>query len=233
VSPAGGDGGWVHLAQPMYEGMPRALPESDVRIVPQHIRTGPPESDVRITHLTLSTHVGTHIDAPLHFLPEGRSIDQYPAERFIGPGVVLDVAREGVVPLTRTEIEELDADVRAGDIVLFCFGYGRRFGTDEYRDHPYLDGDAAQWVVEHGVSMIGVDTTTPDLGGAHRPLDYPYPVHMTLLSNDVLIIEHLGPALTRLAGKRVEVMAVPLPVRGGDGAPASVVARPVDEVVGQ
>jgi arylformamidase len=225
VSPTAG---WVGLNQPIYEGMPRASERSAVRIEPEHlIGTGPPESAVRITHLTLSSHVGTHVDAALHFMPDGRSIDQYPVEAFTGAGVVIDVPREGVVPVTRDEVEVLDPDVREGDIVLFRFGYGSRFGTPGYADHPYLGEDTAHWLVERGVRMIGVDTPTPDLGGAHRPPGYAFPVHMILLSRDILIIEHLGPDLARLAGRRVEVVAVPMPVRGADGAPAAVLARPV------
>ena len=206
--------------------MPVASSKSQVRIEPEYLDDGPPSAAVRITHLTLSSHVGTHVDAALHFVPGGRSIDQYPAERFIGPGVVIDVPREGVVEVGRAEVEALAPDVREGDIVFFHFGYGARFGTPEYRNHPYLAEDTALWLVEKGVRMIGVDTTTPDLGGAHRPPGYHFPVHMALLPRDILIIEHLGPELGRLAGRRIEVMAVPVPIRGADGAPAAVVARP-------
>ena len=217
---------WVGLNQPLYEGMPRASERSEVRFEPEHLDDGPPEASVRITHLTLSSHVGTHVDAALHFIPGGRSIDQYPVEAFTGPGVVLDVAREGVVPVTRADVE--GADVREGDIVLFHLGYGHLFGTPGYADHPYLAADTADWLVEKGVRLIGVDTPTPELGGKHRPPGYPFPVHMTLLSRDILIIEHLGANLAQLAGHRVEVTAVPMPIRGADGAPASVLARVVE-----
>lgn len=224
-----GTGEWVDLSQPMYEDMPRAVPESEVCFTPQLLPTGPPGTKVRITNVLLSTHVGTHIDAALHFLPDGKAIEQYPVDAFVGPGIVIDARREGVVPVTLAEIEAMNPDVREGDIVFFCFGYGRRFGTEEYRDHPYLGDDLAVWLAERGVKMVGVDTTTPDLGGKHRPPDYPYPVHMTLLPRDILIVEHLGPRLEELAGRRVEINAVPLPIRGGDGAPAPVIARPVSD----
>jgi kynurenine formamidase len=220
--------GWVGLNQPLYEGMPRASECSAVRIEPEDlVGTGPPEAAVRTTHLTLSAHVGRNVDAALHFMPDGRSIDQYPVEAFTGPGVVIDAPREGVVPVTRDEVEALDPDVHEGDIVLFHLGYGHRFGTPGYADHPYLGEDTAHWLVERGVRMIGVDTSTPDLGGVHRPPGYPFPVHMILPSRDILIIEHLGAGLAQLAGQRVEVVAVPVPVRGADGAPAAVLARAV------
>lgn len=220
---------WVSLNQPIYEDMPRASERSVVRIEPEHLAgVSPPDAAVRITHLTLSSHVGTHVDAALHFMPGGRAIDEYPVSAFTGTGVVVDVPRDGVVAVTRNDMEALAPDVRDGDIVLFHLGYGHRFGTPGYADHPYLTEDTAEWLVERGVRMIGVDTPTPDLGGAHRPPGFGFPVHMALLGRDILIIEHLGANVARLAGERVEVVAVPMPVRGADGAPAAVLARPMD-----
>jgi kynurenine formamidase len=222
------DRGWVCLSQPIYEGMPAARTHGEVSIRVQHLPLGPPDAAARITHLSMATHVGTHVDAAVHFIPGGRSIDEYPQEAFTGPGTVLDVRREGVVTLGREELDVVGRDVRAGDIVLLHFGYGERFGDPGYYDHPYLSPDTADWFVERGVRMVGVDTVTPDMPGAHRPPDYDFPVHMALLSRDILIMENLGPALSGLAGRRLEVLAVPLPIRGADGSPVMAMAREVD-----
>ena len=75
--------------------------------------------------------------------------------------------------------------------------------------------------------MVGVDTITPDLPGAHRPADYHFPVHMRLLGAEVLIMENVGPGVAELVGRRVEVVAVPLPIRGADGSPVMALAREV------
>lgn len=221
------DAPWVGLSQPLYEGMPRARTHGDVSIRVEHVPGGPPGSAVRITHLGMATHVGTHVDAPVHFLADGRSIDQYPLEAFYGPGVVLDVRRDGVVALEADELEAVGQDVRPGDIVLLSFGYAERFGEPDYYDHPYLSEGAADWLLDREVRMVGVDTVTPDMPGAHRPADYAFPVHMKLLGRHVLIMENVGPGVAELAGKRVEVLAVPLPVRGADGAPVMALARQV------
>lgn len=219
------DATWVGLSQPLYEGMPSASTHGAMSVRVQNLPIGPPDAAVRITHIGMATHVGTHIDAPLHFIGGGRSIDQYPLEAFAGPGTVLDVCREGVVALEREELAAVGGDVREGDIVLLHFGYAERFGSPDYYDHPYLSDDAAAWMVERGVRMVGVDTVTPDMPGAHRPADYHFPVHMRLLARDILIMENVGPGVAQLAGKRLEILAVPLPIRGADGSPVMAMAR--------
>lgn len=182
-------------------------------------------SEISITSIAMSTHAGTHVDAARHFIPEGRTIDRYPLEAFHGPGVVLDVRREGVVSLSGDDIRSRRPKIRPGDIVLFCFGYAERYGHSDYARHPYLTADAADLMVELGVRMIGVDTLTPDLPHEARDSAFAFPVHHKLLGQDILIIENLGPGLAQLMGRRVEIYAVPVAVRGADGAPARVFAR--------
>lgn len=222
---------WVSLAQPLFEGMPRAAPHGDVRIwVDEHptgLRDCAP-TVARITHLEMAAHVGTHVDAANHFVAGGRTIDQYGIDHFSGPGVVLDVRRKGVVPLTAAELEEARPMVRQGDAVLLWFGYAERFSDQDYVDHPYLTPDAADWLLERGARLVGVDTVTPDMPGGHRPPGFDFPVHMRLLTPDVLIIENLGPGIAQLAGRRVDIAAAPFPIEGGDASPIAPVARVTD-----
>jgi arylformamidase len=219
---------WINLSQPLFNEMPRAQAHGDVSFWVDERRTDTTSGPVvtRITHMNMAAHVGTHVDAAIHFVPGGRTIDQYPQEAFTGPGVVLDVRRDGVVALGADELRAGGPEIRAGDIVLLYFGYAERFRDPGYVEHPYLATDAAEWLVDRGVRMVGVDTVTPDLPGEHRPPDFDFPVHMRLLSQDVLIMENLGPGLGRLAGRRVEVTAIPLAIEGGDAAPVVPIARP-------
>ncbi|MQA83850.1 MAG: hypothetical protein GEV03_04235 [Streptosporangiales bacterium] len=222
--------GWVNLSQPLFNGMPRAAAHGDVRIWvdERHMQTRAGPAVARITHLEMAAHVGTHVDAAIHFIPGGRTIDQYPAETFTGRGVVLDVRREGASPLGVDELRESDPAIEPDDIVLLWFGYAERFREPSYHEHPYLATDAAEWLVERGVRMLGVDTVTPDMPGARRPPDFDFPVHTRLLGRDILIIENLGPGLATLAGRRVEVMAVPFAIEDGDASPVVPLARPRD-----
>jgi arylformamidase len=218
---------WLDLAQPLFNGMARAQAHGDVSFwVDEHLRSGlagPPS--VRVTHLRMAAHVGTHVDAARHFIADGKTIDAYPPSFFMGPGVALDLRREGVVPVTADDLAGCTPTVQRGDIVLVYFGYAERFQDPSYHDHPYFTADAADWLLERGVRILGVDTVTPDLPGAHRPDSYDFPIHMRLLGNDVLIIENLGPNLSRLLGHRLHVLAVPFAIEGGDASPIIPLAR--------
>lgn len=181
---------------------------------------------ITITHMAMSAHMGTHVDAPRHFFSDGATIDEYPINRFQGPGVVVDVRRRGVLPVTPDELE--GADLREGDFVLFCFGYGEFFGTPTYAEHPYLSAEVANLLIERKVAAVGVDVLTPDMPEAARTAAFGWPVHHLLLRRDILIIENLNANLASLLGQRVHVTALPLAVRGADAAPARVTAIPLE-----
>src|SRR6185312_190939 len=96
-----------------------------------------------VTSLDVSSHLGTHCDAPYHFLEEGARIDELPFERFVGPGVVVDVT--GLAPRTPITWEHLAPAADAfgpGVIVLLRTGWDVHRASDRYFTHPYLDGDA-------------------------------------------------------------------------------------------
>jgi kynurenine formamidase len=214
---------WVDLSQPLFVGMPCAAALGEVNLrVDRLLLEDPHEtavSEVCITHLQMAAHAGTHIDAARHMITDGRTIDQYPLERFLGPAVVLDVRREGAVPLTADELRLAEPTIRRGDMVLLYFGYAERFRDDSYYLHPYLSNEAADFLVSRGVSILGVDTLTPDLPGPRRPPGFDFPVHARLLGNDILIIENLGVGLKRILRKRTLVLAAPLRIEGGDASP--------------
>lgn len=216
---------WYDLTQPFHAEMPHSasLPSPDMTTLRRVDEDG-----VNVQRYSAPTHVGTHVDAPRHFVPGGSTIDDYPLDKFTGSGVVLDLEREtaGEIPLRAVEeaAEELGG-IRAGDIVLIRTGWGRRFDDHEsYQRYPWLAADVADWLLERDVALLGVDTISPDRSRAMRPDDWDaYPHHRTLLPADVLIMEHLY--LEAVAGKRLEIVAFPLKLQGGDGAPVRVGAR--------
>jgi arylformamidase len=214
----------VDLSQPLFDGAPAGKPHG-VAAFPIDVLHQNCIDDVSITHMRMSAHVGTHVDAPRHFFPDGRTVDQYAVSRFVGEAVVLDLRREGIQPVTADELCAAGMEIKPGDFAFLYFGYAERFGRPEYHDHPYLSDDGADWLIEQGVGLLGVDTLTPDIPERARPKDFHFPVHRRLLGNDVLIIENLGPGLGTLAGERVRVVAAPLCILGADGAPVRVVAR--------
>lgn len=217
---------YVELSQPLFNGMPRAKAHGDVKFWVDRlcVNHAAGSLEVCITHVEMAAHVGTHIDAGRHFVSGAPTIDQYPLARFIGPAVILDVRREGVVPLTADELRKCRPSIQPGDMVLLYFGYADRFHDESYHPHPYLSNDAADFLVERRISILGVDTITPELPGPARPPGFDFPVHTRLLGNDILVIENLGLGLKEVLGRRVTVTAAPFRIEGGDASPIAPLA---------
>ncbi len=176
----------------------------------------------RVSALACSSHTGTHIDAPSHTEPAGRTIDAYPLEAFVFDARIVDcTGKEPRAPITA---EELPAVADGVDLIVCRTGWDRHWGTATYADHPYLTAQAAERCVEAGLS-IGVDTLNPDPtptpnASADEPTDFP--VHAAVLGADHFIIENL----TNLEGlDRVTLYAFPLALTDGDGSPVRAVAQ--------
>ncbi len=161
--------------------------------------------------VTLGTHTGTHMDAPIHMIVGGKTLDQFPVDAFVGRGRL-------IVLIDKTyDIGQVRAaDIQAGDVVLFRTGMSDLSGEPSYfSDYPAISEEIAQFLVEKRVKMVGVDACGPD----HDP----FPVHKILLGADVLILENLT-NLKTLEGKDFTVFALPLALED-DGAPARVIAE--------
>jgi kynurenine formamidase len=183
------------------------------------------DAALRATTVTVATHVGTHIEAPRHRFEDGAGIEAYPPERWLTEGYVAETDVSGLEAIEPGDLD-LPEWLGAGDALLVRTGWEERVGEDAYFDPPYLAVETAELLVERGLSWVGFDTPSPE-----RPSDIgadgsDYPVHATLLGNDVLVGEHLT-NLAGLVGERVEVVALPLHYVGSDAAHARIVARPV------
>lgn len=213
-------GGWFDLTQGLEPGMPKMpfIPEPRFEVLSE-LKDGKP----KLSRLHVCTHLGTHVDAPSHFVADGKNIDQFPLEHFLVEGVVWRVETG---PLEAVTLEALQgAPVRPGDALLLSTGWGEIYREPRYFQHPYLADEVARWAVEQGLRFVGVDFLTPDRPPALRGPSFHYPIHNTLLGHEVLIIENLT-GLRPLEGKRVELFAAPLLVKAAaEAAPARVFAR--------
>ena len=216
-----GDVDIVDLSQPISEAMAgwRGTDRAEVTMTEVPVAHSVPGARISATHLSMVTHAGTHVDAARHFFPDGKSIDEYDLRRFVCRGVALDVRREGPVQLTADELAAIDPGIRAGDAVLLYFGYAERYCDASYYDHPYLSGDAAEYLAERDISLLGADLITPDCPAHLRESPFPYPVHGTLLRRDILIVENLGPGLARVVGREFVFVMPPLKIPGADASP--------------
>jgi kynurenine formamidase len=179
--------------------------------------------------LRMSGHSGTHIDAPLHVFDELASIESFPVDRFVGPGIALGVRKEPNEPVDARDLElAAKGLLRAGDMVLLHTGWDRFYGDPSYlTDYPSLTLEAADWLIERQVRLVALDMLSPDLPPNRRAPDAQLVVHRRLLGNDVLIAENLT-GLAAVVGRRLQVYALPLKIAEGDGAPSRFCVEVLD-----
>jgi arylformamidase len=174
--------------------------------------------------LVLGTHIGTHADAPRHFVPGGCTIDEVPLESLIGPATVADFTRCN--PLHEIDTPELQQKLR-GKIpirLILRTGWSEYFGNMKfYNEYPFLSENAALWLVENGVRLIAMDTPSPDNPTHSRGTPKDSPNHKVLLGAGVVLVEYLA-NLKSLSAPEVELIVMPLRLRGCDGSPARCVA---------
>jgi kynurenine formamidase len=221
---SGAFGAWVDLSHRITEELSRApiFPQPKIRKIMTI-----PEQPLNLTEMHMVCHHGTHVDAPCHFIAGGPAMDEVPLDRLYGPAVVWHLPVDALGVVEPKHLEAATPRVEPGDMVLLDTGWAQYVNTGKYEDHAALSPEAAAWFVEQGVKLVGIDCSTPDLTAHRRPPDFDWPVHHILLSRGTLIAEHVT-NLEGFRGKRVEAMFMALGIAGSDGAPARVVARPLD-----
>lgn len=138
-----------------------------------------------ITEMHFQTSIGTYLDAPSHRFPGARDISELDLTELIADGVVVDVRdRDPYEPVDEAVLPR-DVDL-SGKAVLFEFGWDSHWGTDQYREYPYLSESVIDRLVSEDVSLVGVDTINID---DNRNPDRP--AHTTLLEEEILIVENL------------------------------------------
>ncbi len=186
-------------------------------------------ANTNMSAIRISSHTGTHVDAPVHVIDGLRTIDQLGVDRFVGPGVALTIQKAANETIAASDLEAAGARlVRRGDMVLLHTGWDQYFGQEAYlTEFPALTMDAADWLLDRGVRLLALDMLSPDLPTNRRAPDAGLPVHKRLLGNDVLIAENLT-GLAAVAGHRLRVYALPVKIGAGDGAPARITAELAD-----
>lgn len=175
--------------------------------------------------ISIGTHTGTHIDAPLHFVKGGRSIDQVPLDLLIGKVSIIDfssLAENSSISL------EMLKNIEFLPRVIFKFGWGRNWGMRSfYKNYPFFSKEAALYLVDQGVKLIGIDTPSPDdsrikLKTEVLGSEVDSPIHKIFLGANLVLIEYLG-GLTELEDYvGWTLIALPLKIKGADGSPARV-----------
>lgn len=184
------------------------------------------DARINVTCLDVCVHHGTHIDAPRHFVAQGKTAADLALEQVSGSAVGVSVQKRAGEAITVDDIRGRGIEIRDGDLLFIHTGWGEFFHADpaRYSDHPYLATDAAIWLRDSHVKVVVMDVPTPDMPEPIRPPGFNWPVHHTLLEAGVLIAEHAA-NLHLVSGKRFRAFAFPLPIENSDGSPIRLVAE--------
>jgi kynurenine formamidase len=174
------------------------------------------------TTLSLYSHGGTHMDAPVHFGVDTDSIDTLGVDKLIGPAWVVDV--RPIEPRALIEVKHIGVvaeRLEAGDGLLICTGWSDYYGQERYRDElPRISEELAHWCVEKKVRILGVEPpSVADINNSQELTS----IHRILFEGDVIVIEGLA-NLAALTKPKVTFIALPLKIAGGDGSPARAIA---------
>lgn len=167
--------------------------------------------------LTMSAHSGTHLDAPFHFAPGGKTIDALPLELFIGPALVCAI--EGGTHITAEHVADLELEGETR--VLFKTRNSRLLRQPQY-DPGFMafSVEAAKALVHRGMKLVGLDYLSV------ARADEQVPVHRAFLDHGVVLLE--GIDLTEVDPGRYELICFPIRLRGSDGAPCRAVLRELE-----
>jgi kynurenine formamidase len=207
-----------------------------------------------MTHkITTIFHTSTHVNAPIHLLPGAQAVGELSLERFFGTGVVVSTPKGKWETIGPEDLERASPEILRDDIVLINTGWHRRYAdSKEYFGHaPGLSREAAEWLVEKGIKLVGMDTATIDHPlatslAAHRngpQIKYLIPeyrqatgreaiadfpdwnvAHKTLLAAGIPTIENVGGDLDEVTGRRCTFQGVPWNWREGDACVIRLVA---------
>ena len=209
----------IDLSHPLSDGQASYPKDPPISVrVARTVSTG----GCNVSSVAIGSHQGTHLDAPFHFFDDGATLDQLPLDRFFGPARLVDLAPGGALepktPLTLEMFQEHADAFGPGARVLFRTGWHRRFGRPEFfTECPSLCLEAARWIAEQRITLLGMDMPTPSKTKGRE-------VHKVLLAKDVEIVIVEGLANLDQLPERFTFIGFPLNFKGRDGSPVRAVA---------
>jgi arylformamidase len=210
------DNRWFDVSVPLSTGMVHWPGDPEPTFEPiSEIEHG---ANANVTLCRMTAHTGTHMDAPLHFLPGQKGIDSFPLSVGIGAARVISIPAAYPV-VTRAELE--NKDIKTGDRVLLKTRNSlRRWeNVDFQQDYVAINASAAQFLADAGVVLIGVDYLSVGVFQGDGS-----DTHRILLSSGVWIVEGLD--FSQVPEGDYDLVCLPLRIRGCDGSPARVALRP-------
>ena len=168
----------------------------------------------------LSTHTGTHMDAPSHFIEGAESIDDIDVNRFVMKNVhLLKIFKSSNQLITAEDIINSNIDIKENDSIVFSTGWEHNYNSDNYiSSNPGLSPQAATYLSNKKINAVAIDSPSIDSG-----IESEFPVHQILLKNNIIIIENIC-NLAQIDKKIFKLIVIPLRLRGASGSPVRALA---------
>jgi arylformamidase len=203
---------WIDISVPLESGMAAWPGDTPFQIEPEaDMNAG---AGYNLSRLVMSSHAGTHIDAPRHFFSDGKTISDFPPEAGCGEARVLEFNNTGAI----TKAMLAPRRICRGERILFKTNNSELISAGKFReDYTYLTEDAADYLAERGIILAGIDYLSVAAYESQAA------VHRKLLGAGIWIIECLN--LSKIRPGRYEMVCLPLKISGADGAPARAAVK--------
>jgi arylformamidase len=188
----------------------------DPTIVLEKVESMDAGADANVSRLSAGVHVGTHVDAPHHFMNDGRTVEQLSLETLTGPCYVTQLP-DGIEAITAEALDGISFPAGT-DRILFGTSNSRFWSSGErefQEDFVAVTEDGAQWLVEQGIKLVGVDYLSV------APYSDPVPTHRVLLQAGVVVVEGLN--LSAVPRGFYDLYCLPLKLLGAEGAPVRAI----------
>ena len=176
-----------------------------------------PKNGYNLELLFLSTHTGTHIDAPFHFVKNGKKIHEIKPERLVNEAILIRIGKNSKRSISKTDIqnfEQKNGRIENGSTVIFYTGWQKNLNKEFYfTKNPGLSVSAAKYLVSKKINMVGIDSPSIDLG-----TDSKFSVHHILAKNNILIVENLA-NLNKIKSNNFHLITSPLKLKNATGSP--------------
>ena len=176
-----------------------------------------PKNGYNLELLFLSTRTGTHIDAPFHFVKNGKKIHEITPERLVNEAVLIRIGKNSNRSISKIDIqkfEQKNGKIENCSTVIFYTGWQKNLNKEFYfTENPGLSVSAARYLVSKKINMVGIDSPSIDLGTNSK-----FSVHHVLAKNNILIVENLA-NLNKIKSNNFHLITSPLKLKNATGSP--------------
>jgi len=180
------------------------------------------EDGYNLELLFLSTHTGTHMDAPHHFLEKGAKIHEISLKKLVSEAVLIQSRKKSNESITKTDIQKFEkkyGEIDGLSSVIFLTGWQKNLRKKYYfTESPGLSVSAAKYLASKKISLVGIDSPSIDLG-----TDSKFSVHQIFAKKGMLIVENLA-NLDKIKSSTFHLVVLPLKLKNATGSPVRAIA---------